>query len=83
LPLVARHSGLAEVAAGLEEEYPERHRDLAGFETGNAEDLADKLRRLISLPAAERAALSEAARRAAIEKWSWTSIARRLLEPFQ
>jgi len=83
LPLVARHSGLAEVAAGLEEEYPERDRDLAGFETGNAEDLADKLRRLISLPAAERAQLSEAARRAAVEKWSWTSVASRLLEPFQ
>src|SRR5204862_6347765 len=30
-PLVARHSGLAEVAAGLEEEYPERFRHLASF----------------------------------------------------
>ena len=35
-PLVARHSGLAEVAAGLEEEYPERFRHLASFETGDA-----------------------------------------------
>ena len=31
-PLVARHSGLAEIAAGLEEEYPAEHRDLASFE---------------------------------------------------
>ena len=30
-PLVARHSGLAEVAAGLEEEYPERFRHLASL----------------------------------------------------
>ena len=33
-PLVARHSGLAEVAAGLEESYPERFRGLASFDDG-------------------------------------------------
>ena len=44
-PLVARHSGLAEVAAGLEEAYPERLRHLASFETGDAADLARKLER--------------------------------------
>ena len=30
-PLVARHSGLAEIADGLEEEYPPQLRDLAAF----------------------------------------------------
>ena len=83
LPLVARHSGLAEVATGLEESYPERHRELASFETGDAQDLADKLGRLLALPARERTELSAAARRAAVERWSWTSVANRLLEPFQ
>jgi glycosyltransferase involved in cell wall biosynthesis len=83
LPLVARHSGLAEVAAGLEESYPEQHRDLASFETGDAQDLADKLGRLLALPHRERAELSAAARRAAVERWSWTSVANRLLKPFQ
>jgi glycosyltransferase involved in cell wall biosynthesis len=83
LPLVARHSGLAEVATGLEASYPERHRDLASFETGDAQDLADKLDRLLALPDRERAELSAAARRAAVERWSWTSVANRLLEPFQ
>jgi glycosyltransferase involved in cell wall biosynthesis len=83
LPLVARHSGLAEVATGLEESYPERHRELASFETGDPQDLADKLGRLLALPARERAELSAAARRAAVERWSWTSVANRLLEPFQ
>jgi glycosyltransferase involved in cell wall biosynthesis len=83
LPLVARHSGLAEVAAGLEESYPEQHRDLASFKTGDMQDLADKLDRLLALPDRERAELSAAARRAAVERWSWTSVANRLLEPFQ
>jgi len=83
LPLVARHSGLAEVAAGLEELYPVRHRDLASFATNDAADLAAKLDRLLALPDRERAELSAAARRAAVERWSWTSVANRLLEPFQ
>jgi glycosyltransferase involved in cell wall biosynthesis len=82
LPLVARHSGLAEIAAGLEAEYPPRHADLAGFETGNAADLGDKLGRLLALPPKERAELSRAARRAAVERWSWAGVAQRLLEPF-
>ena len=80
-PLVARHSGLAEVAEGLEEEYPERLRHLASFATGDAADLARKLDVLLALPAADRGELREAARRAVIERWSWTSVARRLLEP--
>jgi glycosyltransferase involved in cell wall biosynthesis len=81
-PLVARHSGLAEIAAGLEEEYPDRHRDLAGFKTEDAADLAAKLRRILELPPAEHAELSAAARRAAVERWSWAGVASRLLEPF-
>ena len=36
-PLVARHSGLAEVAAGLEEAYPARLGHLASFPTGDVE----------------------------------------------
>jgi glycosyltransferase involved in cell wall biosynthesis len=81
-PLVARHSGLAEVAEGLEEAYPEERRSLASFESGNVADLRDKLAALLALPAGERAALGAAARRTAIEKWSWRSVGERLLEPF-
>jgi glycosyltransferase involved in cell wall biosynthesis len=83
LPLVARHSGLAEIAAGLEEKYPDRYRDLASFATGDVRELADKLRRLLALAPDERRKLSEAARRAAVQRWSWSSVASRLLEPFQ
>lgn len=80
-PLVARHSGLAEVAAGLEEEYPERFRDLASFEPGDPVDLARKLDELLGLSPVERQALRGAARQAVVDRWSWRSIARRLLAP--
>jgi glycosyltransferase involved in cell wall biosynthesis len=79
-PLVARHSGLAEIAAGLEEDYPEGLRHLAAFATGDAADLRAKLRRILGLTPGERAAVSTAARRAAVERWSWAGVAERLLE---
>jgi glycosyltransferase involved in cell wall biosynthesis len=80
-PLVARHSGLAEVAAGIEAEYPEEHRALVSFERGDAADLTRKLRALLELPRDERAALGRAAREAVVRRWSWASVAERLLEP--
>jgi glycosyltransferase involved in cell wall biosynthesis len=82
-PLVARHSGLEEIAIGLEEAYPAELRHLASFETGNSLDLADKLHELLALPAEKRHALGEAARGVAEQKWSWAGVAERLLEPFQ
>jgi len=78
-PLVARHSGLAEIAAGLEEEYPAELRHLAAFATGDAADLREKLRALLTLTTSQRAAISTAARRAAVERWSWAGVAERLL----
>jgi glycosyltransferase involved in cell wall biosynthesis len=78
-PLVARHSGLAEVAAGIAQEYPETLRGLASFERGNAVDLAGKLAALLALAPAERRSLGEAARRAVVARWSWTTIAEELL----
>jgi glycosyltransferase involved in cell wall biosynthesis len=80
-PLVARHSGLAEIAEGLEAEYPAEHKHLSSFENGDAADLAAKLNELLVLPPETRAELGSAARRAAVERWSWTSVAARLLEP--
>ncbi len=78
-PLVARHSGLAEVAEGLEAEYPRELRHLASFANGDAAELRRKLEELLALPPAQRAAISEAARQAAVERWSWSSVAERLL----
>ena len=73
---------LAEVAAGLEEEYPAVWRHLAAFDSGNRDDLAGKLRELIALSPDDRAAVRAAARRAVVERWSWAGVSRRLLEPF-
>jgi glycosyltransferase involved in cell wall biosynthesis len=78
-PLVARHSGLAEVAAGLEEEYPPERVPLASFSNSDVAELRDKLAALLALPDDERAVLGEAARRAAVSRWSWASVAQRLL----
>jgi glycosyltransferase involved in cell wall biosynthesis len=81
-PLVARHSGLAEVAVGLEEEYPPALRHLAAFDTGDAHDLARRLGELLALSATDRASIRAAARTAVVERWSWAGVSRRLLEPF-
>jgi glycosyltransferase involved in cell wall biosynthesis len=80
-PLVARHSGLAEVAAGIEEELPERLRHLVSFERGDPADLRRKLQAILALPAADRLELRDAARRAVEQRWSWAGVAARLLAP--
>ena len=77
-PLVANHSGLAEIAARLRPAYPPEHRHLASFRTGDAVDLAEKLTHLLSLDAAAWKRLSVAARQTAVSHWSWTSVADRL-----
>ncbi len=81
-PLVARHSGLAEVAAGLEEAYPADLRHLAAFDSGDAHDLARRLAELLALAPSERATIRAAARATVVERWSWAGVSRRLLEPF-
>ena len=79
-PLVARHSGLAEIADGLGAEYPSELRNLTSFASGDVDDLRAKLRVLLSLSPADKDALSAVARHAAVERWSWASVAERLLE---
>ena len=78
-PIVANHSGLAEIARGLDEDYPPARRHLASFTTGDAAELAERLGEILSLPEAERVSLRAAARRAAVERWSWASVGRRIL----
>ena len=81
-PLVARHSGLAQIARGLEEEYPAHLSHLASFATGDAGELAARLSELLTLTDPDRQALRAAARNATVTRWSWGGVARRLLEPF-
>ncbi len=74
-PLVARHSGLAEISAEIEREYPHDLRYLASFHSGDAEDLAAKLRAIIELPRPDWQRLSEGARRAAVGTFGWERVA--------
>ena len=79
-PVVANHSGLAEIARGLEEDYPAGLGSLASFPSGDAMALRATLQAVLGLPDEERAALRAAARSAAVERWSWTSVASRILD---
>ncbi len=79
-PLVARHSGLAEVAAALEIEYPAAYRHLASFETGDVDDLTAKLAELVALPREQWEEVSAAARSAVVQHWSWDHVADRIAD---
>jgi glycosyltransferase involved in cell wall biosynthesis len=82
-PVVANHSGLAEIAQGLDEDYPPALRHLASFPKGDQTALGQRLNEILALPENDRAALRAAARKAAVERWSWTSVARRILAAAQ
>ncbi len=81
-PLVARHSGLREIAEGLEAEYPPEQQHLASFVTGDIADLTAKLRELLALAREEHRRIAAAARRAVEKNWSWAGVGTRLLQPF-
>lgn len=78
-PLVARHSGLAEIAAQIERSYPQGCRHLASFRRGDAADLAGRLAELLALPPARWQELSAAARATVVREWSWEHVAARIL----
>jgi glycosyltransferase involved in cell wall biosynthesis len=65
--LVARHSGLEEIADGLEAEYPPEYRHLTSFANGDVAELTQKLRELLARPAAEHRRIATAGR-TAVEK---------------
>jgi glycosyltransferase involved in cell wall biosynthesis len=79
-PVVAAHSGLAEIAAGVAAEYPPDRAVLTAFPSGDSAALRERLRELFALPAEQRRALGLAARRAVERRWSWERVAARLLE---
>jgi glycosyltransferase involved in cell wall biosynthesis len=79
-PVVADHSGLAEIAAGVAAEYPPDLARLTAFPTGDSTALRERLRELFALPAEERRGLGLAARRAVEKRWSWERVASQLLD---
>jgi glycosyltransferase involved in cell wall biosynthesis len=80
LPLVARHSALAEVAGALEAEVGRP--GLFSFEpgTGATKNLAERMDDLVSLPSEERAELRRRVAAFTAREWSWSRTASRLLE---
>jgi glycosyltransferase involved in cell wall biosynthesis len=80
-PVVANHSGLAEVAAGIAAEYGPDAAHLASFPTGDSQALHERLAELLALPATRRRELGLSARRAVEARWSWSAVAGRLLPP--
>jgi glycosyltransferase involved in cell wall biosynthesis len=76
-PLVANHSGLAEVGAGIAAEYPTALAHLSTFPNGDAAVLRERLRELLA--SSERKELGLAARTAVEKNWSWKRVSERLL----
>jgi glycosyltransferase involved in cell wall biosynthesis len=79
LPMVARHSGLAEVAGALETEVG--HPGLFSFEPGRGavQRLAEGIDRLLSLRAGEREELRRAVSSFVANHWTWERTAAGLL----
>ena len=84
-PVVAHHSGLTTVSKCLEENYPLEIKGLSSFLNGNAEDLIRVVGSIFSLSIEQRKELANAARKTAVEHWSWEGVAVRLIEgiPFR
>jgi glycosyltransferase involved in cell wall biosynthesis len=80
-PLVARHSGLEEIAEGLEAEYPPQHRALTSFRTATPRTLGQAAPRG-SRSRRPNGGNCDCRRRAVVERWSWERVAERLLQPF-
>jgi glycosyltransferase involved in cell wall biosynthesis len=78
-PLVADHSGLASVADGLVGSYPPELHDLVRFPNEDADALRERLAAILALGADDRAAIRTAARAAAVELWSWRSVAQQIV----
>ena len=80
IPVVARHSGLQEIAEGLESEYPPGTEDLAGFKRNDVADLRTKIKTILGMSESERAEISAAARRTVKKLWSWETVAEMILK---
>jgi len=78
LPVVPLHSGIAEVGIALEEAMGRP--GLLLFDPDRPiEDIAARIDEILAIPLEERRVLAAAATDLAIERWSWVTVARRLL----
>jgi glycosyltransferase involved in cell wall biosynthesis len=83
LPVVARHSGLAEVAATLAEAVPEAVRPWLTFDVGEGQDAVEQLAAALSAwleaPEELRRQTREAIVEATRERYSWDGVARTVI----
>jgi glycosyltransferase involved in cell wall biosynthesis len=79
VPVVADHSGLAEVGAGIAAELPPEQAHLVTFPNGDVDALRARPQELLALPSADRRQLGLSARRAVETHWSWRRVAERLI----
>ena len=78
LPVVPDHSGIAEVGIAVEEAIGRP--GLLVFDRNHpVEEIAARVDATLAIPFAERRALGVAATELARERWSWTTVARELL----
>jgi glycosyltransferase involved in cell wall biosynthesis len=85
LPVVARHSGLGEVASTLAQAVPEAARPLLSFERGPSAvpEIADAVAGWLEAPEDLRAATREGMVGITRERYSWDGVARTLLAAAQ
>jgi glycosyltransferase involved in cell wall biosynthesis len=81
LPVCARHSGLAEVAAALAGAMPEGLGELTAFGLGPgaAPAIAERLNRWLALGEAERGSARASLVGAVRARWSWEGVAESVL----
>ncbi len=77
-PIVARHSGLAEIAEGIEAVLPP-HLRILSFPRTDAAGLRQRLEQVLGLPEPDRDTLRTGCRTAVEDLWSWDSVAERIV----
>ena len=80
-PIVANHSGLAEVAGAFSHVVSSEHQRLLSFEVGQnaVQEIAERINTWLAMPADERKDLTAATRKLTVEMWSWEGVARTVL----
>ena len=81
-PIVANHSGLAEVSTSLASVVPVEHKELLSFDLGKSSvlELAARINAWMDLPAEERNELQREVCNEAKRLWSWEGVARGVLD---
>ena len=80
-PVVARHSGLAEVADGIAGFLPEPLQGALSFTRGDAHELRERLTTILALGPEDGQVLSAGCRAAVESLWSWEAVAGQMLAP--